>query len=229
MHYHVVNYSIGRNCLLAASVLALRPFFQWLMGFISRFFFSSSTPSPLADSWLNAGSIIRLQRDGTLPLRFRCESFEFRLPIKLKCNFPSFLPLFPLSRHRQRLSMFLSAISFRHRLYLSRIKSRTFGAISSEVLRRYDAYISFIARKETRSCPWLDEVNQRTFNCQMKRLLLQNDEKINGRIEIKKTVSILSLFFLSSLTLLFNLNFSLWIHMSRSIFFANSFFNLLEL
>lgn len=158
--------------------------YLWPVGFTSRSFLSS-TPSPLADSWLNAGSIIRLQRDGTLPLRFHCKSFEFRLPIKLKCNFPSFPRLFPVSRHRQRLCFFLPFLSVTA-LYLFRIKSRTFGAISNEAPRRYDAYTTFIAWKEMGSCPRLDEVNQRTFNCQMKRLL-QNNEKRDGREGTKKT------------------------------------------
>lgn len=93
---------------------------------------------------------------GTLPLRFRRESFEFRLPIKLKCNFPSSPPPlpFPLTYHRRRPSVFISlspssfslcfplSLSPAITLYLS----RTFGAITSEAPRYYDAYCSFTAR-----------------------------------------------------------------------------------
>lgn len=124
-------------------VSALGPFFPWPVGDSPRALFYPRTPGPLADSWLNAGSIIRLQRDGTLPLRFRRESFEFRLPIKLKCNFPS-TPLSSLTK-AVRVSLprhFFLAIT----LYLFRTKSQTFGAITSETSRYYDAYCFFIAR-----------------------------------------------------------------------------------
>lgn len=64
-------------------------------------------------------------------------------------------------------------------------------------------FFFYCAKKEMESCPRLDEVNQRTFNCQMKRLL-QNNEKRNERKETKKKTraSIPSPFLLSSLTLL---------------------------
>lgn len=107
----VRSHPIENNFPLAGSVSrSIKTILPMTRGIRRARSFLSSTPGPLADSWLNAGSIIRLQRDGTLPLRFRCESFEFRLPIKLKCNFP---PPFRLPRCRQRPSVFLSAISFR--------------------------------------------------------------------------------------------------------------------
>lgn len=145
--YHTVNRTIESNSPLAAGVPALRPSFQWPMEDSPRALFYPPTPGPLADSWLNAGSIIRLQRDGTLPLRFRRESFEFRLPIKLKCNFPSLPSTFPDSaidedRPCFSLRRFFLAVT----LYLSRTKSQTFGAITSEAPRYYDAYCSFTAR-----------------------------------------------------------------------------------
>lgn len=87
-----------------------------------------------------------------LPLRFRRESFEFRLPIKLKCNFPSPLPppLPPTFPHRT-IDEGRPCFSLRHfflaiTLYLSRMKSQTFGAITSETPRYYDAYCSFTER-----------------------------------------------------------------------------------
>lgn len=145
--------------------------------------FLPSTPSPLANSWLNARSFD--YRASRLFRRFRRKSFEFRSAIKLKCNFPfraSWLsPRRSTSARCTGVSIFYFAVessSFSEVPIRVRKKRRARNKTAGTFVvagnpRRGDAYYSFIWRNEgtrgLRGSP-ADEDNQASWPRRMKKL-----------------------------------------------------------